>query len=196
MSTPLPTPSVLDSRHGLPHPSRASIALIATSLFSFGLFVFLSVHKRPSRRALAIPSPSITNKPSENYKPKLWEVCLDEADHRELTRLDGAVRNWQPLTAWMDNRLGRFPRSQRASAPRALPEPVTDSHVAVAQACVAVLVAMPSRQLPSQPMHGTAPHRPIGSRLSYSEGQLSIGTTSVSCVRGHLLPEHEPGQTT
>ncbi|KAI9441716.1 hypothetical protein H4582DRAFT_2073858 [Lactarius indigo] len=226
MSTPLPTPSILDSHHSLPHPSRASIALIATSLFSFGLFVFLSVHKRPSRRALSTPLPSITNKSSAKYKPKLWEVCLDEDDHRELTRLDGAVRNWQPLTAWTNNHLGwPFRSSRQASAPRAPPEPAVDHHVVIAQAwfpdscslsprrptprptaspsipdhralSVAVLVAMPSRRLPSQPMHGIAPHHPIGSRLSYSEGQLSIGTTSVSCVSGHSLPEHELGQTT
>ncbi|KAH8994514.1 hypothetical protein EDB92DRAFT_1943828 [Lactarius akahatsu] len=225
MSTPLPEPSILDSHHhSLPHPSRASIILIVASLFSFGFFVFLSVHKRPSRRALAISSPSITNKPSAKHKPKLWEVRLDE-DHRELTRLDGAVRNWQPLTAWTDYRLGRLPRSRQASAPRALPEPAMHHRVAVAQAwfhdayplnprrpiprppaspsipdhrtlSVGVLVAMPSRRLPSQPMHGIAPHSPIGSRLSYSEGQLSIGITSVSCVSGHPLPEHELGQTT
>ncbi|KAH9046808.1 hypothetical protein EDB84DRAFT_1558017 [Lactarius hengduanensis] len=223
MSTPLPEPSILDShQHTLPHPSRASIILILASLISFGLFVFLSVHKRPSRRALAIPSPSITNKPSAKHKPKLWEIRLDE--DRELTRLDGAVRNWQPLTAWKDYRLGRLPRSRQASAPRALPEPAMDHRVAVAQAwfheayplnprrpvprppaspipdhrtlSVGVLVAMPSRRRPSQPMHGIAPHHPIGSRLSYSEGQLSIGTTTVSCVSGHPLPEHELRQTT
>ncbi|KAI9465338.1 hypothetical protein BJY52DRAFT_1246605 [Lactarius psammicola] len=233
MSTPLPTPSIPDSHHNAPHPSRASIALIAASLVSFVLFVYLSVHRRPSRDALATPSPAMTNKPSAKRKPMLWEVCLDEDDHRELTRLDGAVRNWQPITAWTDNRLGRSPRSRQASAPRALPDPVMEHHVAMAQAWlhgthpldprrpthfptphlpaspsipdsrtlnVAVIVAMPSRRPPPQPMHGTTPHHPIGSRLSYSEGQLSIGTTSLSCISGHALtsalPEHELEQTT
>ena len=104
MSTTLPTPSIPDSHHNnAPHPSRASIALIAASLFSFVLFVFLSVHRRPSRDALATPSSSTANKPSSKYKPRLWEVCLDEDDHRELTRLDGAVRNWQVshTTPWI-----------------------------------------------------------------------------------------------
>ena len=83
-----PTPSIPD----LPShaPPRTSIALIAASLFGFLVFVFLSIHKRPSQRARTTSSPPVTNKkPSAKHRPKLWEVCLDE-DH-----LDGASHDWQ-----------------------------------------------------------------------------------------------------
>ena len=97
MSSSLPTSSIPDSpHHNAPHASYTSIALIIASLLTFVVFVFLSVHRRPSRDALVDPSPfTATNKPSSKRKPKLWEVCLDEDHHRELTRLDGAVRNWE-----------------------------------------------------------------------------------------------------
>jgi hypothetical protein len=87
------TPSVADSASYNSHRfSHASIALIITSLFTFLVFVCLSIQKRPSRRARSTPSQSMANdKPSAKHKPKLWEVCLDE----DLTRLDGAVHNWQ-----------------------------------------------------------------------------------------------------
>jgi hypothetical protein len=208
-------PSVSDSTSHTSHrSSHASIALIVTSLFTFLLFVCLSIKRRPSRRAP--PSLSITNdKSSAKRKPKLWEVCLDE----DLTRLDGAVRNWQvghhkplsprtrlvtstpqqPITAWTNYRLGRRPRPPPPSPPEQLTgawshhapprprppptsPPILPDHRTLN---VAVLVAMPSRRPPKQPTHGIAPHHshPIGSRLSYGEGQLLIGTTSVSCSR-------------
>ena len=78
------------------HSSHASIALIVTSLFTFLVFFFLSVYRRPSRRARPTPSRSMTNgKSSAKRKPKLWEVYLDEDPYTDFTRLDGAVHNWQ-----------------------------------------------------------------------------------------------------
>ncbi|KAF8270435.1 hypothetical protein EI94DRAFT_1722663 [Lactarius quietus] len=202
MSSSLPTTP--DTSHSQPRSSHTSIALISASLFSFLLFVFLSVHKRPSRRAQAAPSPPVTNKKaSSKHRPHLWEVCLDEDDH---TRLDGAVHNWQPISAWASTtRLRRRspPRSRQSSAPHALPqtlpEPVAQAWFHTASRPppavpdhrtlnIALLVAMPSRQPPAQPMHGIAAHHPIGSRLSYGEGQLSIGTTSLPLSRHVVLP--------
>lgn len=89
MSTSLPTPSIPHDPHqNAPNSSRISIALVAAALFTFALFVFFSIHRRPSRDPSTTSPPSLMNKPSSMCKPKLWEVCLDE-DH------DAAVRDWQ-----------------------------------------------------------------------------------------------------
>jgi len=214
-----PTPSIPDlPSHGPPH---TSIALIAAALFCFLVFVYFSVHKRPSRRVRTTPSPPITNKKrSAKYRPKLWQVCLDEDHHPELARLDGAAHDWQPITAWANHRLGwrSHPRGAPQALPHAFPGSVAqgwfhDSTSAPPRSSpspplpipdrrtlnVAVLVAMPSRRPPTQPIHGTVPLYPIGSRLSYGEGQLSIGTTTLSCSRQALsaaLMDYELEQTT
>lgn len=44
---------------------------------------------------------------------------------------------------------------------------------------VAVLVAMPSRRKFARPVSGSAPHPPIESRLSFDEGHLVMGVTSL-----------------
>ena len=80
---------------------------------------------------------------------------------------------------------GSYPLNRRRPThlPAQRPPPITDLRTLN----VAVLVVMPSRRVPAQPTHGITPQYPIGSRLSYGEGQLSIGTTSLPWNSGHAL---------
>ena len=59
---------------------------------------------------------------------------------------------------------------------------------------VAILVAMPSRRKFASPDPESPPHAAIGSGLSYNEGQLLMGVTSVPCEEqaiGVALSMHE-----
>ncbi|KAI0002132.1 hypothetical protein BJV74DRAFT_34170 [Russula compacta] len=61
-----------------------------------------------------------------------------------------------------------------APPPQALPS-VSDSRMLN----VAIFVAMPSRQKDAQHVQGSTPHPAVSSRLSYKEGQLVLGVTSL-----------------
>ncbi|KAI0302420.1 hypothetical protein B0F90DRAFT_1667608 [Multifurca ochricompacta] len=151
-------------------------------------------------------TPSNSKKPIEKRKPKLWEVWLDD-HYCSFKRLGGAMRDWQPVAVWTDDRPTHHnPRKT------CFQEPVIDHHVAMAQAWfrdtypfhpehsirlpsphppapllvsdrrtinVAVLVAMPSRRLEASPECVMTSHHTIGPRVSYGDGQLLMGVTSL-----------------
>lgn len=83
---------------------------------------------------------------------------------------------------WFRGAYPFYPRAERSAAsqypvPPAPPEPPPVSDHRMLN--VAILVAMPLRRKPAPSFSEFMPHPAIGSGLSYDEGQLVMGVTSL-----------------
>jgi len=86
--------------------------------------------------------------------------------------------------AWFRGAYPFYPRAERSAAsqypvPPAPPEPPPVSDPRMLN--VAILVAMPLRRKLAPSVSEFTPHPAIGSGLSYDEGQLVMGVTSLPC---------------